>query len=440
METPSSEVVSTRQQQIAKLAKQMPAVAISTLNHHVDMVWMEEAYRRTRKDGAVGIDGQTAGEYGRALESNLKGLIDRAKSGNYRAPPVKRAYIPKGANEWRPLGIPTFEDKVLQRAVAMVLEPVYEQEFLPCSYGYRPGRDAHGALEGLWKGIMDMGGCWVIDADLRKFFDTVDHREVQQILRKRVSDGVVCRLIGKWLNAGVMEDGSVSYPEAGTPQGGVISPMLSNIFLHEVLDQWFEQEVRPRMAGPAKLIRYADDFVLLCKEEADARRVLEVLPKRFARYKLSVHPEKTRLVDFRQPSEGTKGETFDFLGFRFYWGTSRKGRAVVRRKTASTRLSRALSRIGDWCRKNRHMPVEEQASTLGRKLKGHYNYYGLTGNMRSLRRFYSGVCRRWYKWLNRRSRLRNLSWADFCRQVKSLEVPTPVVVHSVYRARGEAAM
>jgi RNA-directed DNA polymerase len=293
-----SEDVSTKQQRIAELARIHPEVSFTSLAYHIDVEWLHEAYLRTRKDGAVGIDEQTAEDYQKNLGQNLRSLLEQAKSGGYRAPPVRRVHIPKGTSgkETRPIGIPTFEDKVLQRAVAMVLEPLYEQEFLNCSYGFRPGRSAHDALQALWEQAMGIGGGWIIDLDIRKFFDTMDHAHIRGILKRRVSDGVILRLIGKWLNAGVWEKGETSYPEKGTPQGGVISPMLSNIYLHEVLDKWFEEVVRPRLKGKGFLIRYADDGLLCFENEEDARRVMEVLPKRFAKYGLTIHPEKTRMV------------------------------------------------------------------------------------------------------------------------------------------------
>ncbi|WP_395857393.1 group II intron reverse transcriptase/maturase [Cystobacter fuscus] len=301
-------------------------MAFTTLAHHIDLEWLQEAYRRTRKDGAVGVDGQTAKQYAQALEANLQSLLNRAKSGDYRAPSVRRVHIPKGdGKSTRPLGIPTFEDKVLQRAVAMVLEAIYEQDFLPCSYGFRPGRSAHQALQRLWEVLTEMKGGWVLEVDIRKFFDTLDHGQLQQLIQRRVRDGVLLRLIGKWLKAGILEEGNVTYPDEGTPQGGVISPVLANIYLHEVLDVWFEQEVKPRMKGRAELVRYADDFVICFEREADARRVMEVLPKRMERYGLTLHPEKTRLLEFRPPRPEDRGhggpESFDLLGFRHYWAS-----------------------------------------------------------------------------------------------------------------------
>ena len=259
--TPSPESISTKLERIAKRAKEMPGVAFTTLAHHIDIEWLLEAHRRTRKDGAAGVDGQTAAEYATNLQGNLQALLDRAKAGDgYRAPPVRRVHIPKGdGSKTRPIGIPTFEDKVLQRAVAMVLEAVYEQDFYDCSYGFRPGRSAHGALRALRGALMEMNGGWVLEADIEGFFDSVDRSQLQEILRRRVRDGVLLRLIGKWLNAGVMEEGRIYRPEAGTPQGGVISPLLANIYLHEVLDEWFAKQVEPRLKGRAKLVRYADD-------------------------------------------------------------------------------------------------------------------------------------------------------------------------------------
>ena len=414
-------------------------MVLLTLAHHIDLMWMEEAYRRTRKDGAVGVDGVTAEAYEQRLQENLSDLLERFKSGRYRAPPVRRVHIPKdGAkNKTRPIGIPTLEDKILQRAVLMALEPVYEQDFLDCSYGFRPGRSPHQALEALWRGLMGIGGGWVIDLDIQSFFDCMDRKHLSSFLDQRVRDGVIRRAMGKWMQAGVMEEGVVTYPERGSPQGGVISPLMSNIYLHEVLDQWFEGEVKPRLRGRAFMVRFADDALLAFEREEDARRVLAVLPKRFARFGLTLHPEKTRLVDFRSPSRrGEKGSQrerrFDLLGFTHHWGRSRKGRWVVQRKTAKARFSRAVRQIGHWCRRNRHLPVAEQQRALSRKLRGHDAYYGITGNARALSRFHHEAQRRWHKWLNRRSRATRLNWAAFTRLLQRYPLPPARVVHSVY--------
>ena len=267
-EVSDSEVIYTRQQRIAKLAKELLGKALTSLNHYIDIDWLREAYRRTRKDGAAGVDGRSAEEYAANLEENLRSLLERAKSGTYWAPPVRRVHIPKGdGSETRPIGVPTFEDKVLQRAVVMALEPIYEQDFLACSYGFRPGRSAHQALDAFWKQAMAMGGCWVVEVDIRKYFDTVDHGHLREFLHQRVGDGVLLRLIGKWLNAGVLEDGATSYPNKGTPQGGVISPLLANMYLHGVLDTWFERDVKPRLRGRGFIVRYADDGAPRRREE-----------------------------------------------------------------------------------------------------------------------------------------------------------------------------
>lgn len=433
-------IISTKQLELTQRATDIKADALLTLAHYIDLDWLREAYRRTRKDGATGVDGQTAAGYEVHLEENLSRLLDRFKSGRYRAPPVKRVYIPKAdGKRRRPIGIPTLEDKILQRAVVMLLEPIYEPEFLESSYGFRPGRSAHHALEALWRGTMAYPNGWLIELDIEKFFDTVDHALLQSIVARRVGDGVIRRMIGKWLNAGVMEDRQLSYPTQGTPQGGVISPLLANIYLHEVLDRWFEEAVKPRLKGRAFAVRYADDAVLGFAREEDARRVYAVLAKRFAKFGLVLHPEKTRLMPFTRPKskEGPRGgpnadRSFDFLGFTHFWARSRKGSWVVRRKTAKGRFSRALRNIALWCRRYRHEPVVWQHTQLSRKLRGHYAYYGVTGNGRSLGRFLHAVERIWRKWLARRSNRAKLLWDRFAVFLKQRPLPPARVVHSRY--------
>jgi RNA-directed DNA polymerase len=437
----NSTSVFTKQQRIAELAKRSPSMGFTSLAYLMDIDWLREAFYRTRKDGASGVDGQTWYEYAKNLEANLQSLLDRAKSGSYRAPPVRRVHIPKvgSTTESRPIGIPTLEDKVLQRAVVMLLEPIYEQDFYAGSYGFRPGRSAHQALEDLWKRTMANGGGWILEVDIRKFFDTLGHSNLREFLQHRVRDGVLQRVIGKWLKAGVMEDGNVSYPDAGSPQGGVISPMLANVYLHYVLDTWFAKEVLPRLRGKAHLIRFADDFVILFTHEADARRVMEVLPKRFGKYGLTLHPEKTRLVPFYRPSRkraGSKEElnqrsgTFDLLGFTHYWGKTRWGGWAVQRKTMSKRMSRAVRSIAHWCRTYRHLPVSEQRARLSQKVRGHYAYYGVTGNVRSLLWFLNAVHHAWQKGLNRRNGHREMTWERFTRLLERYPLPPPRIVHS----------
>ena len=411
-------------------------MVFTTLAHHIDIDFLREAHRRTRKDGATGVDGQTAEAYAEHLEENLQDLLNRFKSGTYRAPPVKRAHIPKGdGSKTRPIGIPSFEDKVLQRAVTMVLEAVYEEDFLDCSYGFRPDRSAHQALEALWEGLMKMGGGWVLDVDIKGYFDNIDPAHLRSFLDLRVRDGVLRRAMGKWLKAGVMESGQVSYPELGTPQGGVISPLMANIYLHEVLDKWFEQEVVPRLQGRAFLVRYADDFVIVFDFEHDARRVLDVLKKRLGRFGLSIHPEKTRLVDFRRPppQQGGSGRgSFDLLGFTHFWGRSRKGKWVVKKKTAKDRFSRTSKRFADWCSRNRHLPVREQHEKICRALQGHDAYYGVTGNWHALYSLRGVVARIWRKWLDRRSRKAKMTWDKFARLLQRYPLTEARVVHTVY--------
>lgn len=426
--------ISTKQQRIATLARELPDRALLTLAHHMDVPWLKEAWRQTRKDGATGVDGQTAADYARDLEGNLARLLDRSKSGAYRAPPVRRTYIPKADGKMRPLGIPTIEDKVLQRGVLMLLEPVYEQVFYDCSYGFRPGRSAHQALEQLRRDLWNVGGMWVLDVDIRAFFDSVDHGVLRDLIQQRVRDGVVVRQIGKWLNAGVLEAGALARSDLGTPQGGVISPLLANIYLHYAVDDWFATEVVPRLRGRAHLVRYADDFVMVFHNEEDANRVMKALPKRLARFGLEVSPEKTRLVRFGRPSRGAEPpETFDFLGFTFYWGKSAKGSMVVRWKTAKKRVARTFRDFWMYCRENRHSPIPTQHATLSRKLEGHYQYFGLTMNMRALGDVFHRVRAIWRYWLGRRSQNGHMSWERFLRFEKRWPLPKPRVVHSVLR-------
>jgi RNA-directed DNA polymerase len=434
-ETPCSTSICTRFERVAKLAREAPNLAFTTLAHHIDLVLLKEAYRRTRKSGTPGVDRQTAEQYSKALEENLRSLLDRAKAGTYRAPPVRRVHIPKGDGDTRPIGIPTFEDKVLQRAVSMVLEAVYEQDFLDCSHGFRPRRSAHQALEALWSETMKMRGGWVLEIDVRKFFDTLDHEHLQVILRQRIRDGVLLRLIGKWLKAGVLDEGELHYPEAGSPQGGVISPLLANVYLHEVLDVWFEKVVRPRLAGEASLVRYADDAVIVFETEADARRVLEVLPKRFGKYGLTLHEDKTRLVRFLRPPRGVRPcradrpSTFDFLGFTHHWRKSLRGNWVVKQTTAKDRFRRSLARVVTWCREHRHDDVREQHRGISAKLRGHYAYFGLRGNYAALARFRFEIRRAWRKWLCRRSSAARRAWDWYAKFLERYPLPPPRVLN-----------
>jgi RNA-directed DNA polymerase len=414
--------------------------AFASLHHVLDLDWMLEAYRTTRKDGATGIDGVTAAEYAEKLEANLLDLLDRIKSGRYQAPPVRRSYIPKADGTQRPLGIPTFEDKVAQRATVMLLEAIYEQDFLPCSYGFRPGRSAHDALHDLRTALMTQGMRWVLDIDIKRYFDTIPHSQLRGFLDRRVTDGVVRRMIDKWLKAGVLESGSLSHTTEGTPQGGVISPLLANIYLHYVLDEWVAMVVAPRLKGRYILVRYADDLVMAFEDHLDARRVLRALDQRLTRYGLTLHPEKSRFIDFRfrrpggQRHPATSGTTFDFLGFTHVWGRSRKGKDVVRQVTAKGRFARALSVVSDWCQRNRHQSIQHQHAHLSAMLRGHY---GITGNGRRIRWYLHQVERIWKKWLSRRGRHGNFRW-DRLRELLRRHPLPPARIMRQYTAPSEA--
>ena len=433
-ETPRFGEVSTKQQRIAKLARQHPEQALTNLHHYIDENWLRVAFEWTRKDGAAGIDGQTAEEYERDLAGNLQRLLGEIKSGRYVAPAVKRVHIPKEKDKTRPIGIPTFEDKVAQRAILMVLEPVFEVDFLDFSFGFRPGRSAHQALRKLRSSIMDRGGRWVLDADIKGYFDHIDHGKLRECLRQRVTDGVIVRMLDKWLAAGVLEQRQWHRARRGTPQGGVISPLLANVYLHECLDQWFTKQVQPRLKARSSIVRFADDAVLVFEDFLDCVRVLQVLPKRMARYGLELHPEKTRMVDFRfkRPNgvhPRCEGKSFDFLGFTHYWGRSRRGKAVVFQNTAKDRYARALRAIHQWCKWHRHDSLKSQHEALSRKMQGHYAYYGITGNGERLRWFAHQVERIWRYWLSNRSRKSHIDWERFRGMLERHPLPRPRIVH-----------
>jgi group II intron reverse transcriptase/maturase len=406
----------------------------TTLAHLIDRELLQEAFRRLRKKAAAGIDGQSKAEYAKDLESNLEDLHERLRSRKYRATPARRVWIPKEDGSQRPIAILILEDKIVQRAVSMLLEPIYERDFYDFSYGFRWGLGPHHALRALREKIMDMKGVWLVDADIRGFFDRVPRGPLQEILKRRVNDGGIRRLIGKWLRVGIQEGEKLYHPETGVPQGGVISPLLSNIYLHTVLDEWFAEVVQPRLRGRAFMIRFADDFLIGCEYRSDAERVMGVLPKRLARYGLDLHPEKTRLVRFMRPAlQSAKPHgngTFDFLGFTHYWARSRRGNWVVKRRTAKARERRAGKAIATWCKRNRHMPLEEQHQALSRKLLGHYNYYGLRGNFSQIRRFYRHTRRQWRRWLSTRNRKGYLSWKKFKRKTRQFPLPMPRIVHA----------
>jgi group II intron reverse transcriptase/maturase len=441
--TPLFEHISPQLHRVAKLAAEDSTRALLSLSHHIDLALMREAYDRTRKGATQALKCSRGACWFPSPESTWRATFKRFWTEPSRAPigPLRcdeptlpkanQRQSPKGDGNTRPLGIPTFEDKVLQRAIAMVLEAVYEQDFLDCSYGFRPGRSARDAVRTLQQGLMEMNGGWVVEVDIKQFFDTLDHTHLREILSKRIHDGVINRLVGKWLNAGVMEEGAVRSPESGTPQGGVISPILANVYLHEVLDTWFYREVQPRLEGQAFLIRYADDFVIAFSHERDARRVLDVLPKRFGKYGLALHEGKTGLVRFTRPKPdsddhegGNRSATFDFLGFTHYWAKSERGRLVVKQRTASDRFGRTLRRISQWCREHRHEHLAEQAKALTAKLSGHFAYFGCIGNYARLSALRHEVGRVWWTWLRRRSQ-RPLRWSQMRLILSRFALPRP---------------
>ncbi len=429
----------TKRQWIAEQAREHPERVFTSLHHLIDLDWMFEAWSLTRKDGAAGIDGRTADDYEKDLEANLERLLIQIKSGSYRAPPVRRRFIPKADGSKRPLGIPTFEDKVAQRAIVMLLEPIYEEDFLDCSFGFRPDRSAHDAIRNLRDGIMETGQRWVIDADISKYFDSIDHGHLRSFLDLRIKDGVIRRMIDKWLKAGVLDRGTLTKSVTGTPQGGVVSPLLANIFLHHVLDDWFVRVAKPRMKCRCQLVRYADDFVMSFEDHLDGRRMLAVLGKRFGRFGLTLHPSKTRYVDFRfkRPQgrhPATQATSFVFLGFTHVWGMSRRGKPVVRQVTAKDRYARALHAVKDWCRKHLHLSLKAQHRRLCLMLQGHYAYYGITGNGRRLRWYLHQTERIWKASLSRRSRSGKLTWDRMEKVLDRYPLPPTRIVHQWSRA------
>jgi group II intron reverse transcriptase/maturase len=410
-------------------------MVFTTLAHLIDVDLLREAYHRTRKDAAPGIDGVTAATYAEHLEANLTDLYERLRSGRYTALPVKRTWLDKEDGSQRPIGMPTFEDKIVQRAVTMLLGAVYEQAFHDFSHGFREGHGPHQALHELREQCRELNIGWIVDADVSGFFDNLDHGLLRDVIRQRVNDGGILRLIGKWLHAGVLEGEQVTYPEKGTPQGGVISPMLANIFLHAVLDAWYERDVKPRMKGRTFLIRFADDFVIGCEREEDARRIMAVLPKRFARFGLTIHPTKTVLVSFRKPDSRKEADTgngtFEFLGFTHYWARSRRGYWVIKRKTSGKRLRRAQKALWQWCRSYRHTSLPEQYRQLCQKLRGHYQYYGIRGNYRRLDTLCKYAAKAWRYWLSRRSHTSAIPWEKFDRLHDRFPLPAPRIVHAI---------
>jgi group II intron reverse transcriptase/maturase len=404
-----------------------------------------EAFKGLRKDASAGVDGLTFREYQKELGRNLQDLWERVKSGKYRAQPLRRVYILKedGKSE-RPISIPTLEDKTLQAAVVRLLNAIYEVDFLKCSYGSRPGRDAHQALDEIDRILFREPITYVLELDIKSYYDSIVRKHLVEMIGRRVSDGSILRLIGKWINVGVIDEGRLLETEDGVGQGQVVSPFLANVYLHHVLDKWFEEEVKPRLKGKAFLVRYVDDAVICFQNAEDAQKVLKVLDKRFSNYGLTLHPDKTRLVKFGRAAleeaerMGKAPDTFDFLGLTHVAERSRRGFYRPGVQTMKKRLKRGLKEIGRWCKQNRHEPVSKQQQTLNAKLRGHYQYYGRSSNFRRLWGFYFEVMRIWHKWLSRRTRGTPMSWDTFNTLLRRHPLTEPQITHTWASTRSPA--
>jgi group II intron reverse transcriptase/maturase len=430
------ERMSPQLRKVAQRAQREPDGRFHALAHLIDVPALARAYDRLRSEAAAGVDGDTKESYGQDLRANLQDLHERLKTRRWRHQPIRRVHIPKGDGRTRPLGISAFEDKIVQDALREVLQAIFEQDFRDCSYGFRPQRSAHDAIRAVHRAA-DQGVLnWVLEADIVSFFDSLDRKRLEEMLRERVADGSLLRLVGKCLQVGVLDGEAFTTPDTGTAQGSILSPLLGNVYLHHVLDRWFEREVGPRLKGRACLIRYADDFVIGFEHREDAERVLAVLGKRMQRYGLSLHPDKTRLVPFRQPERGQPGgkgpATFDFLGFTLYWRRTRTGRWRLGCKTRRARLGRAIGAVYDWCRSHRHRPVAEQHTALRQRIQGHFNYFGVNGNLKQLERLAYHARRAWFTWLRRRGQRVRLTWGRFRDLLRAFPLPIPRLVVTIW--------
>jgi RNA-directed DNA polymerase len=428
-----SPIVLDKLERIAERARTYPHSVFTTLCHHIDVEMLTDAFFALRRDSAAGIDRVTWRQYKRELKANLIDLHQRMKSGTYKAQPSRRVWIDKENGAKRPIAITVLEDKVVERAEVMLLEAVYGQDFYDFSFGFRTGRSQHQALKYFRDNCLVGNGCWIIDVDLKGYFDSIDHGLLIEVIKKRVNDGGLLRLIEKRLKAGVIDQGKVEHDDIGTPQGSVVSPMLSNIFLHHVVDGWFEKEMKPLLTGRSSIVRFADDIRITCAKEEDARMVLAKLKERLAEYKLTINEQKTKLVCFIKPTAGQEsGEssTVDFLGFTQYWGKTRAGGWTIKRRTLGTRLRRAKKRIWQWSKEHFHATLSEQHQVLSAKLRGHYNYYGVRCNFEQLQSLYDFTVKTWMRWLKRRSSKHGLNWEKFKALLKMFPLPTPRIVAS----------
>jgi RNA-directed DNA polymerase len=414
--------MSTKLDRISELARESRQAQFLSITHLLTPEALMEAFKSLRKDASAGVDGVVYGEYQMEAEKKIQDLYERVKAKRYRAQPLRRIYIPKEDGKQRPLSIPSLDDKILQKATVTLLNAIYEQDFLPCSYGFRPGKSQQQALNEVGRVIRREPMEWVLEADISGYFDAIVRKKLVEMIERRVKDGSILRLIGKWIKVGVIDEGRLLTSETGIGQGQVVSPLLANIYLHYVLDEWFEQEVKPRLRGEAHEVRFADDFILCFQYKEDAERVLEVLRKRFVKYGLTLHPEKTRLLEFGKTAVGKAErlggkppETFDFLGFTHIARRNRRGYFTIHVRTMRKRLKRSLKAVADWCKEHRHNTLDEQRKTLNKKLQGHYEYYGRPSNYRSLWKFYRAVRRIWKESLNRRTRGKTVTWEKFER-------------------------
>jgi len=427
--------MSTEELQIAERARKYKHEALTNLQQFIDEKLLHKSYRSLNKNSSPGVDGKYWHNYSQESQFRIPELLGEFKSGKYKAPPIRRVYISKGDQGKRPLGIPTIEDKILQESVRRVLTPIYEEDFKAFSYGFRSGHSAHQAIDYMFKEVSFKGLHCIIDADIRNYFGSINHGILREFLDRRVKDGVIRKMIDKWLKAGILEDNQISYPSEGTPQGGLISPLLSNIYLHYVLDEWFSEQIQPLLTGRSFIVRYADDFVLGFENASDAERVMEVLPKRFEKYKLELHPDKTKIINLKS-KRGEGNRSFDFLGFTHYLGKSRKGKTILKRKTSKNKLTVAIDKIQIWIKQNRHRKLKELIPELNAKLRGHYNYYGITFNSKGINCYFDQVKRCLHKWLNRRGGKSVWNWDKFTKLV-SLWMPLfkPKIYHSYQSAK-----
>src|SRR5215469_426905 len=433
--TQSRESVSQALERIRKVARERKKEKFTALLHHISIDLLEVAFDELKTDAAPGVDRVTWEDYEANLEGNLEDLHDRVHRGAYRALPSRRVYIPKPDGRQRPIAVAALEDKIVQRAVAAVLSAIYEEDFLGFSYGFRPGRGAHDAMDALCVGIHSKKVSWILDADIRSFFDEISQEWLVRFLEHRIGDRRIIRLIQKWLKVGVLEDGIVTPSEKGTGQGSVISPLLANIYLHYVIDLWANRWRRREATGDMIIVRYADDFIVGFEHEADARRFLDEMRERLGEFALSLHPEKTRLIEFgrfaaerRQRRGLDKPETFNFLGFTFICGKTRAGKFQIKRKTRRDRMRAKLKMIQEGLWRRMHQSIPSQGSWLRRVVKGYFNYHAVPTNARALDVFRHHVTDLWRRTLRRRSQTARITWARMTKLANDF-LPKPIILH-----------